>query len=1148
MEDLLTDVKCIVRSILVTEKGGMTIPQLEREYRSNEGQPVPYAKFGCRSIREFLNKISDTVRITNVNGEERVQAKGNSDLEHIDRMVKQQKPSATKAKVKHSMVHNRSQRGRPASSFGQRNRFRNQGTRQPLPTPGRTQQAVMRPQPAAMRHQPAAMQPRAAALQPLPSAMQPLPSAMQPSHSAMQPPQSTVQPSQSTVQPQPRQPTTQAEWATVPPPFSRELETSLSEKPEMLSSLPEKPETSSPQPSFTSSTNNEKAPDNLSKLHDLLYKRSFPRSALKSRSASKMVSVEADTNGQAGVQIPDSSSQGSVTLSVQQLLEAAASTSRAQADPQGAPNAPQHDHTVMTNADPWKGDYYVGNGLAQYPQPLASAPTVACLPVFRPWGAPVSPCPPTPQSESGIFAGFSAVQQQRSVLNPTAAEYKPEVARKAEGVSLHVAQASATVRKVFADKQTQAAGGVEMRNKETSTIDLAIEIPPGFSSCVRSLLGSNASGLSIEVLLEKCRHKLGDDAYFMQKKLPVEMARDVLFAVPSVCVISDYEGKFKVMPCSDNKGGKSGSVLPDDLIHGLMSVLFDYPEGLDASDLLHMHDRRFGKHKYLLDHCQNTFDFVRNVLVALPCTSLVSHGDGRYTVSVYREKLQDDCLALVNGRAGPLSSAADGCDSLAEVNSYSTQEVPQDQPFPVIVGEVFNPAVFYVLITTSDMFTKFDTMMSELDKFYSSAAGDFYVVQSKDLRPGLACAALYADGKKAVWHRAVIKSVRVHSAYVTYVDYGTVMSVKIEDIRRLRGDFLELPAQAIKAALAGVKPKGANTWPSEANNRFLELLRRGRSGQCMCSVWGKEDDTHIVELVQKFEDTEYSIGDVLVNDELAERTVGSGPGATDSCIELWTFSGGLRVHVITWDAEQYVSGMELSKLWDEQGDLVTKTLAEKGIHFPTTVVERRLNPELHYQICCSEGALRPGGIHLYCLQAVPDILRLLQHPSPSLLAELERRLGRSNSSTQDSVSSLLATVPGDGCKGDDTFRQKLCSKLEAWKKRRGELRMALYEKSDPSVLADLEYAEKKVESIAKVLNQLDTDTGTLSMAEDLSGSWPSIDFTDKCDSGATGDVSENVHKLSGATNISGATDNVSENVVHKFQNKLLEALKASKSK
>lgn len=223
---------------------------------------------------------------------------------------------------------------------------------------------------------------------------------------------------------------------------------------------------------------------------------------------------------------------------------------------------------------------------------------------------------------------------------------------------------------------------------------------------------------------------------------------------------------------------------------------------------------------------------------------------------------------------------------------------------------------------------------------------------------------------------------------------------------------------------------------------------------------------------------------------------------------------------------------------------MTKNLAEKRIHFPATVVERRLDPELHYQICCSEEALRHGSIPLYHLQNVPDILRLLQHPSQALLAELEGRLGQSDSSTQFSVCSLPETTTGagDGHQGNDAFRQKLCSKLERWKKRRGELRMALYEKSDPSVSEDLRYAEKKVESIAKVLNQLDTNSSTLNVEEELSGSLSSIDFTDKSDSGATDNVSDNVHKLS------GATDNVSENVVHKFQSKLLEALKASKSK
>lgn len=904
--------------------------------------------------------------------------------------------------------------------------------------------------------------------------------------------------------------------------------------------MPENPGTSS-QPNLTSSpSNGEATPGKLSKLHNLLLNRAFTGSAQKSHSASETVPVETDASGQAEAQIPDTSGQGSLTLSVEQLFGAAASASHAQVGPQRVPYVSQYGQSAQNSAlqpvascaDLWTGENYFKNVLPQYPQPRALAPGAAGIPVYRPWGPPASPYPP-PILEFESPASFPAVQQPQSELNPGAAEYKPG-RLVTEGVAPQVAQASATMSKEFADKQTQAAESVERKNKQTSTIDLAIDVPLRFSACVRSLLEDNVGGLGVEALLEMCRHKLGNDACFMQNKNSVEMVRDVLFAVPSICVVSDSAGKFTVRLCSDSKVERPGLVLPGDLSHSLMSVLFDYPEGLEASDLFHMHNRRFGEHEYIRDHCKSTFDFVRNVLVALPCTTLVSHGGGRYTVNVHREQLQDECRPPLNNcMAEPLSRASDESDSLVEASSYSFQTVPGEQPFPVIIGEVFSPTVFYMLIAEGDMFTKFDAMMAELDKFYSSTAADFYVVRSSDLKPGLVCAALYCDGRKAVWNRAVVKSVRVHSVYVAYVDFGTLKSVKIEDIRRLRGDFLELPAQAIKAALAGVKPKEGSEWSSEANNRFLELARRGHYEQCTCSVWGKENDTLIVELVQKFEDTEYSVGDVLVNDGLAESTVGSGAGATDSSVETWTLPGGLKVHVVTWNAERYVSGAELSRLCGWQGDLVTKTLAERKISFSGTLVERRLNPELHYQICRSEEDLRPGGIRLYHLQGVPDILRVLQHPSKSLVDDLEGRLGKKPSSQQTRLS--VCSLPErnqeacDDSQKNAAFRQKLCSKLEAWKKRRGTLRMALYENSDPSVFADLKYAEQKVESIAKVLNQLDTNSGTLNVAEELCVSLSSIDLTD-------------------TKSESSGTDNVSENVVYKFQNKLLEVLKASKSK
>ena len=60
---------------------------------------------------------------------------------------------------------------------------------------------------------------------------------------------------------------------------------------------------------------------------------------------------------------------------------------------------------------------------------------------------------------------------------------------------------------------------------------------------------------------------------------------------------------------------------------------------------------------------------------------------------------------------------------------------------------------------------------------------------------------------------------------VFYVDYGTVATVKRNTIRFLPKIFSQLPAQAMRAKLYGIKPAGKlKKWPKTTNLQFLKLV------------------------------------------------------------------------------------------------------------------------------------------------------------------------------------------------------------------------------------------------------------------------------------------------------------------------------------
>lgn len=64
---------------------------------------------------------------------------------------------------------------------------------------------------------------------------------------------------------------------------------------------------------------------------------------------------------------------------------------------------------------------------------------------------------------------------------------------------------------------------------------------------------------------------------------------------------------------------------------------------------------------------------------------------------------------------------------------------------------------------------------------------------------------------------------------VRHIDYGTVESVSVGALKPLRREWAALPAQAVRARLAGVRPPAAGRrWPHAASAHFLQLVRDTR--------------------------------------------------------------------------------------------------------------------------------------------------------------------------------------------------------------------------------------------------------------------------------------------------------------------------------
>lgn len=60
-ESELQKIKAVLRSLVLSQKGGLTIKQLNNDYREIESTPIPYAKFGYSSMQYFLMSMNSFI-------------------------------------------------------------------------------------------------------------------------------------------------------------------------------------------------------------------------------------------------------------------------------------------------------------------------------------------------------------------------------------------------------------------------------------------------------------------------------------------------------------------------------------------------------------------------------------------------------------------------------------------------------------------------------------------------------------------------------------------------------------------------------------------------------------------------------------------------------------------------------------------------------------------------------------------------------------------------------------------------------------------------------------------------------------------------------------------------------------------------------
>ncbi|GBP55438.1 Tudor domain-containing protein 5 [Eumeta japonica] len=142
----------------------------------------------------------------------------------------------------------------------------------------------------------------------------------------------------------------------------------------------------------------------------------------------------------------------------------------------------------------------------------------------------------------------------------------------------------------------------------------------------------------------------------------------------------------------------------------------------------------------------------------------------------------------------------------------------------VLVGEIYSPSHFWVLRRDDQHCGLLYAVMDAMTEYYDNGLGaKRCLAEEMEARAGLYCAARYDRD----WHRAlVLHLIDADTALLRYIDYGTIGRMPITSLKPLLKCWGELPAQAVRARLAGVMPPSrARHWPHTSSAEFLQLVR-----------------------------------------------------------------------------------------------------------------------------------------------------------------------------------------------------------------------------------------------------------------------------------------------------------------------------------
>ncbi|XP_053305872.1 tudor domain-containing protein 1-like [Spea bombifrons] len=191
-------------------------------------------------------------------------------------------------------------------------------------------------------------------------------------------------------------------------------------------------------------------------------------------------------------------------------------------------------------------------------------------------------------------------------------------------------------------------------------------------------------------------------------------------------------------------------------------------------------------------------------------------------------------------KAARKEELSDAPESLPRIHVLSGTAVSVGDIFSAVITEIKHPEEFYCQqLQNAEELSKLMELMS---KHFAAVPP----VPSFTPAVGQVCSAQCAEDR--CWYRGKILEKRSQEALlVEYIDFGNVEVLPLSSLRPIQSNMLELPSQAIKCSLAGVKPR-FKRWTGETYAAIASLVA---NDVVTVEVVGQTKTSFVVEVADR---------------------------------------------------------------------------------------------------------------------------------------------------------------------------------------------------------------------------------------------------------------------------------------------------------